>query len=117
MKAILILCVIFGAILCCSSCKKEKEATEYPYKAEVVGEACGLYTIQITEGQKEVALIDGQAYEGNSIYIAKNLPDELKISGLKIILNVRKPENNELGSCTDMGISYPWIFVTKAKKE
>jgi hypothetical protein len=102
------------------ACQKEKNTTEYPCKAEVMwkNSDCGIYQIRITEGQDYVEKILGQSFSTN-IYIANNLPEDLKINGQKIILDLRKPdpENNESGFCTAMGPSYPLVIVTKAKKE
>lgn len=120
MKAkVIISLVLLGLIIFCS-CKKENSRTEFPFKAEVMGidPDCGLYQIRITERQDQVETMVGKSV-GNNIYIANNLPEGLKISGLKILLDLRKPipENNELEVCSAMGPGYPWIFVTNAKKE
>ena len=102
------------------SCHKENNSPdpEFPFSAEVLGSNsdCGIYALKITESEDKVISIIGLP-SMNSTYIAQNLPDELKIVGLNIKLNLRKPTNNELGVCTDMGPSYPWIFVTTAAKK
>lgn len=118
MKRKLLIGVLFTGLISYYSCQKENNPSEFPYKAEVMGmnADCGVYQIRITEGQDEVESIVGQSVI-TSIYIANNLPDELKIDGLRIMLDLRKPENSELGVCTDMGPGYAWVFVTKAKKE
>lgn len=119
MKLKIISLLLFSVIIC-YACKKESKPTQYPFKAEVMGvnSDCGIYQIKITNGQDKVESIVGNSV-GTNIYIAKNLPEELKVNGLKIILDLRKPtaENNELGICTALGPSYTWVFVTKAKKE
>lgn len=111
-----IICLVFLGFF---SCNKEKDAEGYAFKALVIGENadCGVYAIKITSGQEGVRLIDGQEAEVTDIYIAANLPDELKINDLAIMLDLRAPMNDEIGVCTDMGPSYPWVFVIKAKKE
>jgi hypothetical protein len=113
----LLLGLIFIGLFC-YSCNKENNSPEFPFKAEVIGlnPDCGIYQIRITQGLDLVKSIAGTT-SGDSIYIANNLPDELKINGLRIILNLRKPQNNELGICTALGPGYTWIFVTKAEKE
>lgn len=118
MKTRVIICLLFIGLISFYSCQKENNPTEYPFKAEVIGNNpdCGVYQIRITEGQDKVGNIVGESIASN-IYIANNLPEELKISGLRILLDLRKPENNELGICTHMGPCYPWIYVTRAKKE
>jgi hypothetical protein len=104
------------------SCHKEKNSTDpvFPFSAEVLGPNpdCGIYAIKITEGNEKVnSIIESTSLD--SVYIANNLPEELKLRGLKIKLNFRKPtnNNNELGVCTAMGPNYPWIFVTTAAKK
>jgi hypothetical protein len=121
MKTKIIIYVLFMAgLISFYSCQKEDNSSEYPFKAEVIGKNsdCGICQIRITEGQNKVETMVGKSV-GTNIYIANNLPEDLKIDGLKIILDLRKPEpeNNELGICTAMGPAYPWVFVTKAKKE
>jgi hypothetical protein len=120
MKIKIIIYVFFLGLISFYSCKKENNPTEYPFKAEVIGinPDCGIFQIKITEGQDEIEWIVGNS-KGTNIFIANNLPEELKINGLKILLDLRKPEpeNNELGICTTMGPGYTWVFVTKAKKE
>ncbi len=98
-------------------CKKKDNTNPlYPYQAEVLGinSDCGIYEIKITKGLQDVKKIVGTS--GNSIYIAENLPHSLQKSGLKIVLDIRKPKNNELGLCTAMGPSYTWLYVVRAKK-
>ena len=120
MKIKNIVILLFMGLISNYSCRKENNSTVYPFKAEVMGVNldCGIYQIRITEGQDKVESILGKS-AGNNIFVANNLPAELKISGLKILLDLRKPmpENNELGICTAIGPSYPGIFVTRAKKE
>jgi hypothetical protein len=64
---------------------------------------CGLCQIKITQGLDKIKSIAGSS-PSDSIYIAKNLPAELMINGINIRLDVRRPENNELGICMDMGL-------------
>ena len=118
MKVKITICFLFIGLISYYSCQKENNPTEYPFKAEVMGKNpdCGIYQIKITEGQDKVELIVGNSMR-TYIFIANNLPEELKVNGLKILLDLRKPENNELGVCTFMGPTYAWIFVTTAKKE
>lgn len=118
MKTKLLIGLLFIGLISYYSCQKENNPSEFPYQAEVMGinPDCGIYQIRITKGLDEVESIVGSSPVDN-IYIANNLPDELKINGLRIILDLRKPENNELGACTFLGLSVPWVFVTKAKQE
>jgi hypothetical protein len=101
-------------LLIALSCDKSETPT-YPYEAKVLGinSDCGLYQIKITVGLDNVISVAGTTV-GDSIYIADNLPAGLMIAGISIKLDLRKPNDNELGSCTDLGPSYTWIFVTDA---
>jgi hypothetical protein len=120
MKIRIIIGLLFIGLISSYSCQKEHNPSEYPFKAEVMGVNldCGIYQIRITEGHDKVESILGKSI-GTNTFIACNLPSELKIAGLKILLDLRKPtaENNEIGICTTMGPSYAWVFVTRAKKE
>ena len=97
------------------SCHKDNSSNDFPYEAKVVGlnSDCGIYQIKITQGLDKVKSIVGSSV-CDSIYIAKNLPPELMTNGIGIKLDLRKPENSELGGCTAMGPGYTWIFVIKA---
>lgn len=100
------------------SCQDDNIVSEYPFEAEVIRKNldCSLYEIKITKGLEKVKLIIGTT-SVQDIYIAKNLPNELEVNGLKIKLDLRKPENNEFGACTTLGPSYAWVFVIKAESK
>jgi hypothetical protein len=109
---------IFGFILILffSNCKKDNNSTsDFLYKAIVIGlnRDCFLYEIKILNGLEKVKTIAGIS-PIDSVYIAANLPDSLKVSGLNIQLDLRKPSNNELGACTTLGPAFTWIYVIKA---
>ena len=98
------------------SCERNDYNTDYPFEAEVVGHSmdCGEFEIRFTKDLDRVIKITGESPYFNT-YNAKNLPEELKEKGLIITLNFRKIEDLELGICTTMGPSYPWLYVTYAK--
>ncbi len=107
--------VLVGLVF--NSCHEDNIPVVYPYEAEVIriNIDCGFYEIRITKGLESVKLILGEIVIGD-VFIAKNLPDEFKVNGLQIKLDLRKPKSNELGVCRHMEPGYPWIFVTKAQK-
>lgn len=108
--------IILGFIFVFYSCKKEgNSSTDFPYQATVLelNSDCGKYMINITKGLDNAHVILGDT-SNNGIFIAANLPDSFKVTGLSILLDLRKPNNDELGVCTALGVSYPWIYVTKA---
>ncbi len=108
--------VLSGILIC--SCDKEGDSDEYPFEAEVLGRNmdCRIYAVRILSGLSQIQAITGSA-TSDSIYIAQNLPAELETDGLKIILNVRRPFDNELSACTTLGPSYRWLTVVYAKKK
>ena len=108
---LLILCLLFSA------CQKEESSAEYAFEAEVLGRNldCGLYEIKIVKGLPQAEEIAGPTGD-EGIYVAKNLPSQLETIGLKILLDVREIQNNELTPCTTLGISRPWLYVEKKKK-
>jgi len=113
-KSILVL-IFYGIIVL--SCQKDDLPEAYPYEARVVGlnSDCGIYSIKIQKDLEIVESIVGSTLD--SIYIAKNLPEEMQISGLEIVLDIREPKGNELGLCTFLGPSYRWLYVIRAKKK
>lgn len=113
------LLISFLIILLFPSCHKEdNDPNAFQFQAEVLGSNldCGVFSIKFTSKLDKVKMIVGsKTLDG--IYIAKNLPTELQQSGIKIKLDVRKILDSELGICTAMGPSYPWLYATKAIKE
>ncbi len=113
---------LFSAYFLCGllliSCNKESSADEYSLEAEVLGRNtdCGIYAVKVLTRLSQVQTLVGSDGR-DSIYIAKNLPPELETVGLRIILNVRKPHDDELGPCTTLGPAYHWLFVRKAHKK
>lgn len=114
MKASLLL-VLISLAIGIFSCQKEDPTPEYPIDAIVLGvnSDCGIYAIKILNGLKKVKTIVGPTV-GDSIYIARNLPESLEIEGTIISLDVRAPKADELGVCRAMGPSYSWLFVERA---
>lgn len=117
MKTNLLISILL--ILFLSSCHKENnDPNAFQFQAEVLGSNpdCGVFSIKfISELDKVKMIVGSTTLDG--VYIAKNLPTELQQSGLKIKLDVRKIQDSELGACTAMGPSYPWLYVIKAAKE
>jgi hypothetical protein len=117
MKSFFYLFFLLVAITSCT--KKDKPSIndkDYPFEAEVIGPNldCGIFSIRFTTNLDRVNEIADQSTNW-TISIAKNLPDNLQIAGLSIILDFRKIQDTELGPCTAMGPAYPWIYVLKAK--
>jgi len=108
----LVMTVVFSYF----SCEKNNDNKDYPFEAEVIGKNsdCGVFAVKFTVKTDQVRAID-ETTSSENVYIAVNLPDDLQSAGLKIILNIRKPSASETCFCTDLGISYPWIYVTKAR--
>ena len=96
-----------------NSCEKK---AEYPFEAEVLGRNsdCGLYAIKFKTNLQMLHDI-ADSYILDETYIAKNLPENLQVDGLIIVLNIRKIQNSELTACTDRGPTFPWIYILNAK--
>jgi hypothetical protein len=116
MKKMIAIIMLCGLLII--SCEKDAFSAEYPYEAEVIGRNsdCGIYAVKILKGLSQVQTSIGSNI-GDSIYIAKNLPTELETVGLKIMLDIRKPNDDELGPCTTFGPAYHWLFVKRAEKK
>lgn len=114
MKAFLLSFFITFGLL---SCQKDDSSESFPYEARVIGQNqdCGIYAIRILKDLPSVESIVGTTLD--STYIAKNLPEELQVSGLEILLDLREPTNTELGACTYLGPTYNWITVIRAKRK
>ena len=113
---ILFISLIIGIVFI--SCEENSTINEYPFEAEVLGRNsdCGIYAIRFINNLYKVHEI-ADSHVLDDIYIARNLPEELQIEGLFIVLNIRKIKDSELGACTHRGPSYPWIYVLSAKKK
>jgi hypothetical protein len=117
MKPFILIMIIFqGFIL--TSCKKDSSTPENQFEAKVLGrnEDCGLYAIQFTSNIQKANEIAGTLFT-EYVFIANNLPKDLQVDGLPIILHIRRIQASELGACTDRGPSYPWIYVLDANKK
>jgi hypothetical protein len=112
MKPLLVI-LILTILVTFNSCERTEE---YPFEAKVLGKNsdCGLFAIQFTKNIQQANEIAGTLFT-EYIFIAKNLPTDLQVDGLSIILNIRRIQNSELSECTDLGPSYPWIYVLNAK--
>jgi hypothetical protein len=113
MKTALILtCFLFGFLLI--TC--EKEEFDYPYEAKVIGRNidCHIYSIKFN---KDLDVVESILGYSDSIYIAYNLPEDLQINNLDIMLDFRETNDNELGLCSCLGPSYNWLTVISAKKK
>jgi hypothetical protein len=100
------------------TCEKNSVNQEYLFEAKVLARSddCGLFAIQITNNIQQANEIAGTLFTEYA-FIAKNLPANLQIDGLSIVLNIRRIQESELGVCTAMGPSYPWIYVLEARKK
>jgi hypothetical protein len=98
------------------SCEEKTSTTDFKFEAEVLGKNsdCEVFAIRFKDKLDQVSAIVGTSSSAE-VYIARNLPIDLQYAGLVITLDIRKPEASELGACHALGLSYPWIYVTKAK--
>jgi len=114
-KLFFIVFFIASTIVCCEKNNTDKGL---PFEAKVLGRNsdCGIFAIQFTKSIQQANEIAGTLYTEYT-FIAKNLPSELQVEGLSIILNIRRIQDTELGECTAMGPSYPWIYVLEARKK
>jgi len=98
------------------SCENNSSDQEYPFEAEVLGlnPDCKKNEIKFSNDLDKVIGLFGKSVI-DSVYIAGNLPDDLKIPGLKIVVNIGNPANQEFTACTTMGPSLNWVWITAAK--
>lgn len=117
MKPYLLILIISLGIMFVT-CEENNTNPEYQFEAKVLGRNtdCGFFAIQFTKSIQQANEIAGTLYTEYT-FIAKNLPTELQVEGLPIILNIRRIQDSELGVCTAMGPSYPWIYIQEARKK
>jgi len=112
------------------SCKKENSSEmNYPYSAVVVSNlqnnliSCNknVASVKITEKVDKALSIafNASGHEQDSIFIVLDLPEDLKINGLSIMMDLRKPSTSELPSCHnfEMPVMFgePIVYVVRAK--
>ena len=104
----------FLFVILFSTCQKED--LDYPYEAKVIGRNidCHIYAIKF---YKDLEVVESILGYSDSIYIAYNLPEELQVNELEILLDFRKTRDDELGVCTCFGPSYNWLTVINAKRK
>lgn len=96
-----------------NTCTTDKD---YPFEAEVLGINldCKLNEIKFSNDLDKVIGLFGKSVI-DSVYIAGNLPNDFKIPGLKILVNIGNPSKQEFTACTTMGPSLNWVWITAAK--
>ena len=109
---LLILIISLGIIFV--TCKENNTIPEYQFEAKVIGRNtyCGLFAIQFTNNIQQANEIAGTRCTEDT-FIVRNLLTDLQTKGLPIALNIRRIQESELGICTAMGPSYPWIYILK----
>lgn len=104
----IILLFVFGFFLQgCMDDDDQSQIDNFAFEAIVLGQGidCGdIYTISLKSLEANSDFEDGT-------YYALNLESEFKEQGLKILLNCRPPNNDEMIACTTQGPSYPHIVV------
>jgi len=98
------------------SCERNNVDQVFPFEAEVLGINldCKKNEIKFSNNLDKVIELFGKSVI-DSVYIAGNLPYDLKIPGLKIVLNIGTSSNYQFGACTMMGPTLNWVWITNAK--
>jgi hypothetical protein len=108
--------ILLMTVVSIYSCENDPVNQDYEFDAEVLGVNldCRINEIKFSNNLDKVIELFGKSVI-DSVYIAGNLPDSLKIPGLKIVANLKKPSNPEFSACTTMGPSLNWVWITAAK--
>jgi hypothetical protein len=108
--------ILLMIILSNFSCENNNTDLDYPFEAEVLGINldCKQNEIKFSNDLDKVIGLFGKSVI-DSVYIAGNLPNDLKIPGLKIVVKIGNPSNQEFTACTTMGPSLNWVWITAAK--
>lgn len=112
MKIFTTISILIILLFITNSCEKENDTSEgFQYEATVIGKGmdCGeTFVISLTG-------IDNNSEFEDGTYYADQLNSDFKVPGLKIYLNCREPNDNEIYACTHMGPTYPHVIVTDCK--
>ena len=114
MKLFTAISILIILLFITTSCEKENDNNtpeEFQYEATVINKGldCGeTFLISIKGLYNNSELEDGT-------YYADQLDSDFKVPGLKIYLNCREPDENEIYACTHMGPTYPHVIVTDCK--
>lgn len=95
----------------CDTGNETDEIDSFQFEAKVISKGldCGeTFIISLQSRDEDSNIEDGT-------YYADNLDSDFKVSGLKILLNCREPNNDELYACTMMGPTYPHVIVIDCK--
>lgn len=108
-------------LLCCSllastlflSCSKDGEDIQF-WNATVrnKGLDCGTFLLEF---EKEPNIYPASFGLG-TIFYEMNLPDEFKIPETKIVVEIRKLNDDELFACTTRGPSYGMVYILSARE-
>ncbi|MFZ7133390.1 MAG: hypothetical protein ACOWWR_13640 [Eubacteriales bacterium] len=114
MKKLIILSILTIGVFLAGCEKDDDEATKehFEFEATVIGKGqdCGeTFIISLKNLVASSELEDG-------IYYADNLDSEYKEQGLKIYLNCREPNVDEIYACTTLGPTYPHLIVINSSK-
>ncbi|MGB0885700.1 MAG: hypothetical protein ACPGVH_04820 [Chitinophagales bacterium] len=97
---------LFIIVLSFTSCKKDKY-----FEATVLEKgSCGQRLLQFEENLSNVT------ESISNIYMCNELPEIMQITGLKIRIKYREPQNDEYFLCPDFGIKYKQIFITNIEE-
>jgi len=97
-----------------TSCEKENDintSEEFQYEATVINKGMDCDETFVISLKK----IDDNSEFEDGTYYADQLGSDFKVPGLKIYLNCREPNENEIYACTHMGPAYPHVIVTDCK--
>ena len=103
-------------------------ASEYDCEAIVIGNvnqvgvSCSqdVFHLKFLSGEDKIkALLHDSVNVQDSTYHALNLPEDLKIQGLHILLNARTPTANEMPACLNCEMPLfidPIVWIIRAEK-
>jgi len=109
-----IILIFIGLTLIFISCNKnENETNEKSFNATVQGKGLDCGNSFLIKFDKNVSGLPENSFD-NTFYEI-NLPEEFKVEGKKVYVEFRELENDEMITCTTMGIGYPQIYIMKVE--
>ncbi len=110
-RVFLSILITVNFLISCEKDNNSKDIDSFQFEATVInkGMDCGeTFIISLKSIDTDSNIEDGT-------YYADNLKSDFKVPGLKIYLNCREPNNDELYPCTTVGITYPHVIVVNSK--
>jgi hypothetical protein len=116
MKKIFIFLPVLLFFSSCYKCRDLKDIKWFEAKViEIKNMDCGYPLIQFAESEEVEKILGSSPYPG--AYVMKGLDASLNFLNNEILIQIRKPSDNESWFCTTLGPSYGSGIIINAKSK